>query len=229
MKSLFLFIIVSSIIPLAQTSSQKESGLEMVSLQTKNETRKTEDRLNVVSQKPPVIKPTLGRGTADATDSRNVAQLKDKWEDQGARSQGLNAAANQREVPPRRTSVHTVYVFRAEMKNTTAKTITRFVWAYHLPDPSGISTAQDNQYLCNLTLAPGKVKSLKVVSRVPREMVVNASAPSTPSGHVPTINDMLINQIVFADNDKWQRSGWNSVILTQVGARKIGKGKCIEL
>lgn len=229
MKSLFLLIILSSMIPLAQTSSQKESGLEIVSLETKNETRKVEDRLDVVSQKPPVIQPTLGRGTADATDSRQVADLKDKWDDRRSRTQGLEAAASKRETPPRRTSVQPVYVFRAQIKNTRAKPITRFVWAYHLPDPSGISTAQDNQYLCNVALAPGEVKSVKVVSRVPREMVVNASAPSTPLGHIPTINDMIINQIQFADQDKWQRSGWNSVILTQVGARKVGKGKCIEL
>jgi len=40
---------------------------------------------------------------------------------------------------------------------------------------------------------------------------------------------MIINQIQFADSDKWQRSGWNSIILSRLGAKKPGKGKCIAL
>jgi hypothetical protein len=227
-RTILALLILPFIVPFAQNSSQKDSGLELLSLEIKTEVRVEKDYPRIVSDKPPVITPTLGRGTADTTDSRNAADLKDKWEDQNQRKKGLDAAANKRE-DPHKEYVHGVHIFKTTMRNNTSKTITRFVWAYHLPDSSpGAPTSVDNQYLCNVTLAPGEVKPIKVVSRVGRKRVINVNVPSPPAGP-PTLDDMIINQIQFADNDKWQRSGWNSVILTQVGARKIVKGSCIEL
>ncbi|MGZ8844935.1 MAG: hypothetical protein ACXW3C_00560 [Pyrinomonadaceae bacterium] len=228
MRTILAFLILPFIVSFTQNSSQKDSGLELLSLEIKTEVRVDKDFPRIVSDKPPVITPTLGRGTADATDTRNVADLKDKWEDRNQRMKSVDAAANKTEDPHTRY-VHGVHIFKTRMRNNTAKTITRFVWAYHLPDSSpGAPSSVDSQYLCNVTLAPGEVKPIKVVSRVGRSMVINVSLPSPPAGP-PTLDDMIINQIQFADNDKWQRSGWNSVILTQVGARKVGKGKCIEL
>lgn len=228
MKIVLAFLILPFIVSFGQNSSQKDSGLELLSLEIKTEVRVEKDFPRIVSDKPPVITPTLGRGTADTTNTREVADLKDKWEDRNQRTKGVNDVANKRE-DPHTEYVHGVHIFSTKMRNNTSKTITRFVWAYHLPDTSaGAPSSVDNQYLCNVTLAPGEVKPIKVVSRVGRRRVININVPSQPAGP-PTLDDMLINQIQFADNDKWQRSGWNSVILTQVGARKIGKGKCIEL
>lgn len=228
MRALLAFLILPFIVTFSQNSSQKDSGLELLSLEIKTEVRVEKDFPRIVSDKPPVIKPTLGRGTADATNTREVADLKDKWEDRNQRMKDVNAVANKGE-DPHKTYVHGVYIFRTKMRNNTSKTITRFVWAYHLPDSSaGAPTSVDNQYLCNVTLAPGEVKPIKVESRPGRRRVINVSIPSPPAGP-PTLDDMIINQIQFADNDKWQRPGWNSVILTQVGARKVGQGKCIEL
>jgi len=229
MKTILALLILSFIFPLTQNNSQKESGLELLSLEIKTEVRQDKTYRPMVSDKPPTITPTLGRGTADATDSRNVADLKDEWEDRDRRMKNVNDAASKREEKPQKIYVHGVYIFRTRMKNNTSKTISRFVWAYHLPDSSpGAPSSVDNQYLCNVTLAPAEVKEIKVVSRAGHRMVVNASIPTQSAGP-PTLDDMIINQIFFADNEKWQRSGWNSVILTQVGARKVSKGKCIEL
>src|SRR5262249_4875608 len=229
MKNILAFLVLSSTLPLTQNNSQKESGLELLSLEIKTEVREDKTYRPMVSDKSPTITPTLGRGTADATDSRNTADLKDKWEDRNRRVKELNEAASKREEQPQKTYVHGGYIFRTQMKNNASKTISRFVWAYHLQDSSpGAPSSVDNQYLCNVTLAPGEVKEIKVVSRVARRMVVNVSIPTQSAGR-PTLDDMIINQILFADNERWQRSGWNSVSLTQVGARKVGKGKCIEL
>jgi hypothetical protein len=42
----------------------------------------------------------------------------------------------------------------------------------------------------------------------------------------PTIKDVIINQIQFADGTKWERPNWNPLVLATMGARSVGKGKC---
>jgi hypothetical protein len=117
------------------------------------------------------------------------------------------------------------------MKNVSSQLVTGFVRAYHLPKFSpGTQDISDKQYLCNVRIETGETKLVNVVSPIPRFKVIDASAVSRPPApHEPTLKDMIINQIQFADNDKWQRADWNSVILSRQGARKLVKGKCIAL
>ena len=81
-----------------------------------------------------------------------------------------------------------------------------------------------------MKIAEGETKVVTVVSpvRLPRVIDVSTISPP-PKPHEPTLKDMIINQIQFADNDKWQRPDWNPVVLSRQGARKLGKGKCIAL
>jgi hypothetical protein len=232
MKLLFTLALLSLALPSAEPILQESSSLEVLSLKVKKESLREDDwRLSMISTKPPEIHPTLGRGDRDTTDPPNVATLKETRQDTAQRMRDLSLVSNKKDES--RFRMVPVYVFKVQMKNTTLKPITRFVWAYHLPgSPSDTAPDQrpDQQYLCNVRIAAGETKMVTVASPVRRPRVVDVSTISTqPQLHEPTLKDMIINQIQFADDDKWQRPDWNPVVLSRQGARKLGKGKCIAL
>lgn len=234
MKLLFTLALVSLTLPSAASILQESSGLEVLSLEVKRgSVRDYEWRPSMVSTKPPIIHPTLGRGNGDAMDPPNVAILKETRRDTAQRKRDLSSVSNKGDQP--RFRMVPVYFFKVQMKNTTLKPITRFVWAYRLPgSTSDTSTAPDyrpdQQYLCKVGIAAGETRMVTVTSPVRAPRVIDVSASSTaPELNEPTLNDMIINQIQFADNDKWQRPDWNPVVLSHQGARKLGKGKCIVL
>jgi hypothetical protein len=222
-----MLLLLLATVPQGQTSSQDSSGLQIVDLSAKILKRDDSWHPSMVSSKPPQLHPELGRGTADASDTPTAADLKTKQEDRDRRRQELDRVSEKRDEVPDRSVF--VYSFRTQMKNTTAKAIMSFVWAYHLPDVAG-SAGTDVQYFCNVKIAPGETKPVKVISTIPRRRVINVSVAGTaPSPHQPSREDMIINQIRFSDSDVWQRSDWNRIILTQQGARALGKSKCIQL
>jgi len=233
MKLLFTLALLSLAHPSAKPILQAGSGLEFLSLDAKRVIVREDDwRLSMISTKPPEIHPTLGRGDRDRTDPPNVATLKDTRQDMAQRRRELSAVSNKKDES--RFRMVPVYVFKVQMKNTTLKPITGFVWAYHLPGPSDTSTTPDErpdqQYLCNVRIAAGETKLVTVASPIRRPRVVDVSTINNPPQlHEPTLKDMIINQIQFADNDTWQRPDWNPVVLSLQGARKLGKGKCIAL
>ena|SRR5437773_2464323 len=125
-----------------------------------------------------------------------------------------------------------VFDFRAEMKNDTSLPVTGFVWAYHPPLASiDLKDTADREYLCNVRIEPGETKLIKVRSPVPRPRVVDINVSDTPPPPLqPSVQDMIINQVRFANDTKWQRRDWNgTILLTRAKAKKVGKGKCIAL
>jgi hypothetical protein len=230
MKSLFTLVLLSIALPEGQVILQQKPGLQVLNLDAKREMLREDDwRLSMVSTKPPEIHPTLGRGDRDATDPPNVATLKETRQDTTQRMRDLETISNKRDES--KFQMVPVYIFETQMKNTTSKPITKFVWAYHLPESSSVADQRpDQQYLCNVRIEAGETKLVKVASPIRLPRVVDVSAASAPRvWHEPTANDMIINQIQFADNDKWQRADWNPIILTRLGARKLGKSKCLAL
>ena len=230
MKTLFTLVLLSITLAQGQVALKQEPGLQFLNLAAKRQLLRQDDwRLSVVSTKPPQIHPTLGRGDLDATDKPEVAMREETRKDTAKRMEDLETISNMRDES--KFQMVSVYVFETQMKNTASKAITKFVWAYHLPESStNADERADQQYVCNVKLEAGETKLVKVASpiRVPR--VVDVSAANTPRvWHEPAVKDMIINQIQFADHDKWQRPGWNSVILSRLGAKKLAKGKCIAL
>src|ERR1043166_8750994 len=182
MKSVITFLLLIWATP--QTANQSANpGLQILSLSASKQVR-TGDAPHspVVSQNPPQINPTLGRGTADATETREQAALRETREDSDRRQRELeNLPQPQIE---RRGRPYVVYSFRATLKNATTDPVTSFVWAYQLPVAN--APAVEIQYLCKMTIAPGKTKEAKVISTIPKQRVVNVSATGTaPSAHEP--------------------------------------------
>ncbi len=230
MKVLFTLVLISVALSQAQPAPSQEPGLQVLNLEVKRESLRQDDwRLSVVSTKPPEIHPTLGRGDLDATDRPEVAMREETRKDTAKRMRDLETISNKRDES--KFQMVAVYVFQTQMKNATSKPIAKFVWAYHLPESSTAADERpDQEYLCNLRIEVGETKLVTVASPIRRPRVIDVPGASKPTvWHEPAARDMIINQILFADTDKWQRSGWNSIILSRMGAKKLGKGKCIAL
>ena len=226
MKSVIALLLLMWALP--QTANQSDNpGLQILSLSASQQViRGDAPHSPVVSQSPPQINPTLGRGTADATETREQAALREKREDSDRRQRELeNLPRPQIEL---RGRPFVVYSFHATLKNITTDPIKSFVWAYRLPVANAPEV--EIQYLCKMTIAPGKTKEAKVISTVPNQRVVNVSSTATaPSAHDPVAQDMIVNQMKFADGHTWQRPGWNPMILTEQVARKLSSSKCVQL
>src|SRR5688572_16619727 len=140
MKLVLTLVLLSLALPQGQAIRQEGPGLQILGLEAKKEIVREDDwRLSMISTKPPEIRPTLGRGDGDRTDPPNVATLKETRQDTAQRMQDLRSVSNKKDES--RFRMVPVYVFTVQMKNTTLKPITGFVWAYHLPEaPSDTST-----------------------------------------------------------------------------------------
>lgn len=207
MKTLFAFALLALVLPQTPPAPQDASGLKLVQLSSEKKWVEL-GRVShgMVSTDPPDIGRvvTTGRDQTPTQVWNTVVWISKGW----------------------------VYDFRAEMKNDTSRPVTGFVWAYHLPQSSAnLQNAPDLEYLCNVRIEPGETKLIKVRSPISRPRVVDASASGAPPDpHQPSLRDMIINQVRFADDTKWQRPDWNgTILLTRAKAKKVGKGKCIAL
>lgn len=226
MKTFLAFALLSLTLPQTPNSLQDRSALKIVTLEVKEKLITHQNWSPGIPSKPPELKPNLGRG-ADV----NEREFQKIQRDTAQRMAELRQLGN----PPSRVNgryatpyVEPGYEFRAEMKNAGSKSITGFLWAYRpsLNSPD----LPDKEFLCNINIKPGAAKVVKVLSPIPRTRVVGVANAGIPPGpQKPSLQDMVVNQVRFSDGTTWQRTDWNSIILSRQGARKVSKGKCMAL
>ncbi|HMJ25283.1 MAG TPA: hypothetical protein VK475_05620 [Pyrinomonadaceae bacterium] len=223
MKILLVLALLS--LPLTQTPApQAQLGLEVVSLNVKEKVVNPQVDLLAESQLPDSVtrpNPNSGRPT-NRTESET-----DRLERQtNLRVQNMHAIeAAKKEAGAERPSSVKLYESEAEIKNGSAKPIARFVWAYRASPE--LQLTNDQEFLCDTKLAAGETKRVKVISVYPNQKVVKVSAAGAPALPAkPTVKDVIINEIEFADGTKWERPNWNPLILATIGARNVSKGKC---
>jgi hypothetical protein len=221
-----IILIVLALLPLTlpQTSAQRKdrSGLEVLSLEVKEKLITTQDGPSMVSSQPPVLNPdpAANRGT-----DRNEPTIVANTRDINQRIKDLRSLENKRGELPSRSKIVGVYESQARMKDNASKSILRFVGAYHLSD-----STPDQEFFCKVRIEPGQTKTVRVMSRIPLGKVVNASAAGiTPTPYKPTLEQLIINQVQYADGTTWQRANWNPVVLSRLRAKKVDKGKCLAL
>jgi hypothetical protein len=223
MKTPIALMLLTLALPQTPTNVPDGSGLEIVQFSSKEKLVEPEGS-RMVSNEPPV----LNNGTLMLPGvSKNEKAVVATHRDTSQRMSDLfslgGSSGGGWGVPG------LAYAFQAQMRNYSSKPITRFVWAYR---PSTITqTMRDQEYLCNVLIEAGDTRRVKVTSPVPMSRVVNASASGPPPARVkPALQDLIINQVQFADGTIWQRSDWIGTIhLTRSGARNLKRGKCIAL
>lgn len=184
---------------------------------------------SMVSTEPPVIKPDPNLGRVDRNEDPVYAQKKEK---ERLAAMSRVGGISHDDSPPKETPdpIRLFYVFTAQMRNDSSRTITRVVWAYRVSNYPNMEDIADTEFLCSTKIEPNQSVEISSVARLPRVMVVDVSAQGTVRDlPKPSIKDFVIKQVQFGDGTTWQQPDWNSVILTRRGARNVRKGKCITL
>ena len=225
---LLLFVLFS----LVQTQSSLPNGGGLVITELTFEQKKLKDPeipRSMVSDQPPVLNPNPNLGRVDRNESPIDAQREEKKRLAAmSRVGGVAHDDKPAKEPPERQRLF--YMFTAQMRNDSAKTITRIVWAYRVSHYPQMEDIADTEFLCSTSIQPGRSQEINSVSRLPRMMVVDVSAQGTVTDMPkPSINDFVLKQVQFSDGTTWQQPDWDPVILTRRGALNLKKGKCITL
>ena len=207
MKLLLIIALAALILQPAQTDVENRSGLEVVKIELKQKYIDPEQYSQIMSTQ------TLGPKAVPSKPGEDMVQ----------RRVELRNMSNMHSPDP----VKVNYLL-AQMKNATPKPISKFVWAYQMATDQ--PDALDQQFLCNVQIVPGQTKGVEVIPRVIQRVVDASAAGAKPVLPKPTLKDIIINQIQFADGTTWQRPDWNgTILLTREGIQKLGSGKCSAL
>lgn len=228
----FALIVLLVLFSLAQTQSSLPGGGGLVITKLAYKQEMLKDPVipkSMVSHQPPVLNPNPNLGRVDRNESPIDAQREEKKRLAAmSRVGGVAHDDMPAKEPPERERLF--YVFTAQMRNDSAKTITRVVWAYRVSHYPQMKDIADTEFLCSTSIQPGRSQEINSVSRLPRMMVVDVSTQGTVIDvPKPSINDFVLKQVQFSDGTTWQQPDWDAVILTRRGALNLKKGKCITL
>ncbi|MFN2512268.1 MAG: hypothetical protein ABR568_12605 [Pyrinomonadaceae bacterium] len=116
------------------------------------------------------------------------------------------------------------YAYRIQVKNAGATPIKSFVWAFE--DPAEMPESPGRQFLCAVKIKANETKGVETLSTQAPSRVVDAGKAGDKTE--TAVLTAVINRIEYADGSTWQRSGWDSSILSQGAPRKDG-AKCVRL
>lgn len=216
----FLFIILACcwIVPAqAQTIGQGASGLNVTSVKVKE--KRISGYSRSVRAYPPKITPTLGRGTLDRTDSREVASIKEIRDDRLQRQRDLRTLDSQsrNSARSRQSLGRYGYEIRARITNDGLKPIAKLVWAYRPSRNSQV--VLEKKFYCHLPIAPGQSRNLKVLFPV---QVLNVAFTDPQQS---SLSDIVIEQVVYGDGTDWQLPTVVQPHTTRT-LPQVEKGKC---
>ncbi|SRR6266404_4009268 len=213
MKLLLILMLIPLALVQTRTGQGDSSDLEIIQFEFKEKMVDAEFSRRMVSERPPVLNPNPNNPPTGA--SQTSDQATDRF---------------RKSLPSPEHKIK-VYSFQMQMKNGTSRSITKFAWAYHPDDSSSDpQNVSDQQFLCNVRIEPGDIRIVKVISPIPRQRVVDVSeALRPPDRPKPSLKDMIINKVEFADGTTWQRTNWNPIILSRQGVKKLSQSKCIAL
>jgi hypothetical protein len=221
---IFLVLTMLTLSLMAAPVPQTQKSLEVLSLNVKDKIINPQVDVLAESELPDsVTRPNPNQGRPMNRAESETERLERQT---NLRVQNMHAIEGaKKDAAANRATANRFYESEAEFKNSSGKVITGFVWAY-AASPA-LQYSYDQEFICDLKLAAGETKRVKVLSLYPNQRIVNVSASGAASVPVkPTIKDVFINQIQFADGTKWERPNWNPLVMATVGARTIGKGKC---
>lgn len=97
-----------------------------------------------------------------------------------------------------------VYLYEAKVMNTGAKTIRALVWEYVFFDPDSQLDVGRHRFRSEISLRPGKNKTLGGRSRSPQTSIVDVTKTDKELQYQYS-ERVMINRIEYADGTFWQR------------------------
>ncbi|MCA1606650.1 MAG: hypothetical protein LC775_14545 [Acidobacteria bacterium] len=98
------------------------------------------------------------------------------------------------------------FAYRAKIHNAGAKAIEVVFWEYQFRGAADSEVASRRQFLCAVSIKPGKDKELQAFSLSGPLEVVSVDALARKS--VDADEKVLINRVEYADGSIWQRKDW---------------------
>jgi len=100
------------------------------------------------------------------------------------------------------------FAYRVKVQNSGSNVIEVLFWEYQFADQSVPTNVTRHQFLCGVSIRPGKDKELEGFSvSAPSNLIdVDSLAKKNPN---PFQERILINRVEYSDGTIWQRQGWN--------------------
>ena len=100
------------------------------------------------------------------------------------------------------------FLYELKIKNLDEKAIKSFIWEYQSAKESALQNASSRRFLCVEKIKAGGSKTLRIISRLPPAIVVDASVPNGESKKDLTV-DVIINRVEYADGTVWKSADWD--------------------
>lgn len=100
------------------------------------------------------------------------------------------------------------YEYRVKFRNGGAAPVEVLFWEYQFAETSNSANVARRQFLCGVSIKPGKEKDVFSFSVSGPSNVVSAGSLANESGPSYT-EKVVINRIEYADGTIWQRKDWN--------------------
>jgi hypothetical protein len=131
------------------------------------------------------------------------------------------SAALEKSVQESRTATRgpsDVYEYRAKVRNDFKQPVEVVFWEYRFADSANSGGPSRRQFLCGVSIKPGKEKELLALIGSGPVPVVNAdtlgaNAPATLS------ENAVVNRVEYSDGTIWQRKGWSYAEVRSAVAR----------
>lgn len=112
------------------------------------------------------------------------------------------------------------FSYRVKVKNGSDKLIDVIFWEYQFIDAANPQLVARRQFLCGLSLKPGKDKDVLVFSLSGPSEVVSADSLSNSANKDPQ-ERVLINRVEYEDGSIWQRPDWSFAEIRLTYARAM--------
>lgn len=97
-----------------------------------------------------------------------------------------------------------VFIYKASIKNTTAKTISSIDWDYIFLDRADQSEIGRQQFTNDEKIGPGKSKELSIVINKPPTQTISVTSLNTKERD-GLVGRVVIVRLQFTDGTEWQR------------------------
>jgi hypothetical protein len=99
----------------------------------------------------------------------------------------------------------TEYVYQAKFQNTGTREIKKLVWEYIFFDPSTQAEIGRRRYESEVSLRPGKTKTVVVRNKFPPTRTINAGQVGKKKMEEQYTQQVVIQSIDYKDGSQWQR------------------------
>ena len=101
------------------------------------------------------------------------------------------------------------YAYRIKVQNMAANQIEILFWEYQSMDTNDATSLTRRQFLCGVSIKPGKDKELEGFSLSGPSGVINVENVAVNKELNPVQEKIVINRVEFADGTIWQRKDWS--------------------